>query len=163
MKKSATNDFPKQKMKFGVYMKKYWQLYVLLSLPLLYLLIFKYFPMVYIQIAFKKYSIVKPLSEMAWAKNHGFEYFIKAFKNRDFIRALRNTISLNLLDLVLGFPVPIMFALVLNELRFKRFKKVVQEVRNHVRDGILRHPYPGEDREEERFHIEGGDRAGCCV
>ena len=115
-------------MKFKVYMRKYWQLYALLALPLLYLLIFKYFPMVYIQIAFKKYSIVKTLGEMEWAKNHGFEYFIKAFKNRDFIKALRNTLSLNLLDLVMGFPVPILFALILNELRFKGFKRVVQTI-----------------------------------
>ena len=128
MKKKATNNFPQKKIKFKVYMRKYWQLYALLALPLIYLLIFKYFPMVYIQIAFKKYSLVKPLHELEWAKNHGFEYFIKAFKNRDFIRALRNTISLNLLDLFLGFPVPIIFALILNELRFKRFKKVVQTI-----------------------------------
>ena len=128
MKKKAANNFPQNKVNFKVYMRKYWQLYALLALPLIYLLIFKYFPMVYIQIAFKKYSLVKPLHELEWAKNHGFEYFIKAFKNRDFIRALRNTISLNLLDLFLGFPVPIIFALILNELRFKRFKKIVQTI-----------------------------------
>ena len=72
-------------------MKRYWQLYVLLLLPILYLLIFKYIPMVYIQIAFKKYSIVQSVWEMPWAKNHGFEYFIQAFGNNDFRRALRNT------------------------------------------------------------------------
>ena len=115
-------------MSFKVYMRKYWQLYALVALPLIYLLVFKYFPMVYIQIAFKKYSIVKPLWELEWADNHGFQYFIKAFKNKDFIRALRNTISLNLLDLVVGFPMPILFALILNELRFKRFKRVVQTI-----------------------------------
>lgn len=84
--------------------------------------------MIYIQIAFKKYSIVQSVWEMPWAKNHGFEYFIKAFGNNDFRRALRNTIVLNLLDLVIGFPAPIIFALILNELCFKRFKKVVQTV-----------------------------------
>ena len=115
-------------MSFKVYMRKYWQLYALVALPLIYLLVFKYFPLVYIQIAFKKYSIVKPLWELEWADNHGFQYFIKAFKNKDFIRALRNTISLNLLDLVVGFPMPILFALILNELRFKRFKRVVQTI-----------------------------------
>lgn len=117
-----------RKQSFGVYMKRYWQLYVLLALPMLYLLIFKYVPMIYIQIAFKKYSIVQSVWEMPLAANHGFEYFIKAFKNRDFINALRNTLVLNLLDLVLGFPVPIIFALVLNELVFKRFKRVVQTI-----------------------------------
>ncbi|MBQ9927864.1 MAG: sugar ABC transporter permease [Lachnospiraceae bacterium] len=109
-------------------MKRYWQLYALLALPLIYLVVFKYVPMVYIQIAFKKYSIVQSVWEMPLAANHGFEYFIKAFKNRDFIYALRNTVGLNLLDLIIGFPAPVIFALILNELVFKRFKKVVQTI-----------------------------------
>lgn len=119
---------PQNKTGFGVYMKRYWQLYALLALPLLYLLVFKYAPMVYIQIAFKKYSIVQSVWKMPLAGNHGFEYFIKAFKNKDFLLALRNTLTLNLLDLVIGFPAPIIFALILNELCFKRFKKVVQTI-----------------------------------
>ena len=44
----------KNKVKFGVYMKRYWQLYAMLALPLIYLFVFKYLPMVYVQIAFKK-------------------------------------------------------------------------------------------------------------
>lgn len=122
------NNVAKNKGSFGVYMKRYWQLYALLALPLLYLVIFKYAPMIYIQIAFKKYSIVQSVWEMPLAKNHGFEYFIKAFKNKDFIYALRNTVTLNLLDLFLGFPAPIIFALILNELCFKNFKRVVQTI-----------------------------------
>lgn len=118
----------KRKTDFKVYIKRYWQLYALLLLPLIYLFVFKYVPMVYIQIAFKKYSIVQSVWEMPLAANHGFEYFIKAFSNRDFINALRNTLMLNLLDLVIGFPIPIIFALILNELVFKRFKKVVQTI-----------------------------------
>mgnify|MGYP003304262904 CR=1 FL=1 len=129
MKASKTNIVAVQKKKsFGVYMKRYWQLYVLLALPLVYLLIFKYIPMVYIQIAFKDYSIVQSVWEMPWADNNGFEYFIKAFKNRDFLFALRNTLFLNLLDLFIGFPIPIIFALILNELVFKNFKRVVQTI-----------------------------------
>ena len=83
-----------------VYIKRYWQLYVLLILPMVYFVIFKYIPMAYVTIAFKKYSIVQSLSQMPWAKNHGFEYFIKAFQNKDFLYALRNTIFLNLLDII---------------------------------------------------------------
>ena len=116
------------KAKTSVYMKKYWQLYAMLFLPLLYLLIFKYFPMVYVQIAFKKYSIVQSVWEMPWAQNHGFEYFIKAFSNNDFKYALKNTLVLNILDLIFGFPAPILFALILNELCFVRYKKVVQTI-----------------------------------
>ena len=65
---------------------------------------------------------------MPLAAQHGFEYFIKAFKNKDFLNALRNTLVLNLLDLVVGFPAPIIFALILNELVFTRFKRVVQTI-----------------------------------
>lgn len=119
---------PEKKKSFGVYMKRYWQLYALLLLPFVYLIVFKYVPMIYVQIAFKDYSIVQSVWEMPLADNHGFEYFIKAFKNRDFLYALRNTLMLNLLDLIVGFPVPIIFALILNELVFKRFKRVVQTI-----------------------------------
>lgn len=126
--KKQENTVPQKKTGFGVYMKRYWQLYALLALPLLYLLLFKYVPMVYIQIAFKKYKIQESIWTLPLAKNHGFEYFIKAFSNNDFRYALRNTITLNLLDLVVGFPAPIIFALILNELCFKRFKKVIQTI-----------------------------------
>ncbi len=111
-----------------VYFKRYWQLYLLLFVPIVYFIIFKYIPTAYVSIAFKKYSIVQNIFQMPWADNHGFEYFIKAFKNRDFLFALRNTLVLNLLDIILGFPVPIIFALLLNELRFKFFKKTVQTI-----------------------------------
>lgn len=117
-----------KKQSFGVYMKRYWQLYALLALPMIYLLVFKYIPMIYIQIAFKKYSIVQSVWEMPLAGNNGWEYFIKAFNNKDFINALRNTLVLNLMDLVIGFPIPIIFALILNELVFKKFKRVVQTI-----------------------------------
>jgi len=119
---------PKQKVDWKVYIKRYWQLYALLLIPMIYLLVFKYVPMKYILIAFKKYSIVQKVGEMPWAKNHGMQYFIQAFKNKDFINALRNTVVLNLLDLAIGFPIPIIFALILNELPFKKFKKTVQTI-----------------------------------
>ncbi|WP_139902741.1 ABC transporter permease [Clostridium thermarum] len=110
------------------YIKRFWPLYLMLVLPLTYFAIFKYIPMTYIQIAFKKYSIVQSAWEMEWAGNYGFEHFIKAFSNRDFLYALRNTFMLNLLDLVVGFPAPIILAILLNELTFKRFKRVTQTI-----------------------------------
>lgn len=128
MKRQQKETAMQNSTPFRVYMKRYWQLYALLFLPLTYLLIFKYIPMTYIQIAFKKYSIVESIWKQPLADNFGFEYFIKAFKNRDFIYALRNTLTLNLLDLVVGFPAPIIFALILNEIGYKRFKKVVQTI-----------------------------------
>lgn len=100
----------------------------MMVLPLAYFIIFKYIPMTYIQIAFKKYSIIQSPWVMPWADNGPFEYFIKAFSNRDFLFALRNTLLLNLLDLVVGFPAPIILAILLNELIFKRFKSFTQTV-----------------------------------
>ena len=122
------SDAPESRNPVSIYFKRYWQLYLLLALPMLYLLIFKYIPMIYIQIAFKKYSIVESIWKQKLAGNHGFQYFIQAFSDSDFRRALRNTLVLNLLDLAIGFPIPIIFALLLNELCFKRFKKVVQTI-----------------------------------
>ncbi|WEK54375.1 MAG: ABC transporter permease subunit [Candidatus Cohnella colombiensis] len=110
------------------YMQRYWVLYAMLILPISFFIIFRYIPMNYIQIAFKKYSIVKSPSEMEWAANHGWQYFIQAFSNRDFIYALRNTLGLNLLDLVFGFPAPIILAIIFNELAFKRFKSFTQTI-----------------------------------
>lgn len=110
------------------YMSRYWSLYLMLLLPIVFFIVFRYTPMAYILMAFKKNNIIKPPWQIAWAKNNGFEWFIKAFKDQLFIRALGNTIKLNLLDLVCGFPAPILMALVLNELTFKRFKRFTQTV-----------------------------------
>ena len=108
--------------------KRYWTLYLMLVLPVIFFVVFRYIPMTYIQIAFKKYSIVQSVWEMPLAKNNGWEYFIRAFSNRDFLFALRNTITLNLLDLLVGFPAPIIVAILLNELVFKGFKRITQTI-----------------------------------
>jgi putative aldouronate transport system permease protein len=128
---SIARSYPKKENKIKSnlrYFRRYWTLYLLLLFPVAYFIIFKYIPMTYIQIAFKKYSIVQSPWEMPWADNNGFEYFIKAFSNRDFRLALRNTLTLNLLDLIAGFPAPIILALLLNELPFKGFKRVTQTI-----------------------------------
>ena len=113
--------------------KKYWQLYLLLLVPIVYFVIFKYGPMEYIITAFKKYKMNTSIWDMDWAmdkkKNTDiFFYFKQAFQDNQFLRALKNTVVLNLLDLIFGFPAPIIFALILNELVFTKFKKVVQTV-----------------------------------
>lgn len=128
MNNNLTKPLPERGRKTISYLKRYWTLYLLLLFPIAYFIIFKYIPMTYIQIAFKKYSIIQSPWEMPWADNYGFEYFIKAFSNRDFLLALRNTIMLNFLDLVIGFPAPILLALLLNELPFKRYKRITQTI-----------------------------------
>ena len=126
--KRLSDKNPSSKLSTKTYLKRYWQLYAMLLLPMIYLFVFKYAPMVYIQIAFKKFMLNMSVWDMPLAKNNGMEFFIKAFKSKDCLLALRNTIRLNLLDLIVGFPAPIIFALLLNELNLPKFKKVVQTI-----------------------------------
>lgn len=105
------------------WLKRDWQLYVLLIIPLFFVLLFKYGSMFGLVIAFKDYKIVKGFSGSEWV---GLEIFEKVFTHRNFLQALRNTLLLNILDLVLGFPMPIILALLLNEVGHKWFKKISQ-------------------------------------
>src|SRR5690554_6604013 len=125
---SAARSFAARRRSAKNYLRQYWSLYLMLVLPIAFFIVFRYIPMTYIQIAFKRYSIVQSVWEMPWARNNGLEYFQRAFSNRDFLYAVRNTFMLNFLDLIVGFPAPIILALLLNELPFKRFKKITQSV-----------------------------------
>lgn len=105
------------------WLKKDWQLYVLLLVPLFFVLVFKYGSMFGLVIAFKDYKIVKGFGASEWV---GLEIFEKVFSHRLFGKALRNTLLLNILDLIVGFPMPIILALFLNEVKNRYFKKVTQ-------------------------------------
>ena len=97
----------------------------MLLLPMVYFLIFKYIPMANIVIAFKDYNQFRSVWESPWV---GFQWFAQTFQNRDFFFALRNTLVLNILDLIMGFPAPIILAILLNELPFQYYKKFTQTV-----------------------------------
>lgn len=105
------------------YLKKDWQLYLLLLIPLAFCLLFKYGSMFGLVIAFKDYKILKGFSGSEWV---GLEIFQKVFKMRDFGVSIRNTLLLNGLVLIFGFPMPIILALLLNEVKNKWFKKITQ-------------------------------------
>lgn len=107
----------------GFYWGRDWQLYVLLLLPMLFIFLFKYVPYAGLSIAFKNYKIAKGYGDSPWV---GFQVFQKIFRHRDFGLAVGNTLLLNILDLVFGFPMPIILALLLNEIRVKWFKKISQ-------------------------------------
>ncbi len=129
VQQSAINrEFRPHHMSWKTYMRRYGTLYLLLIVPIAFFLIFRYTPMSYILLAFKKNNILVPPWQVAWAKNNGFEWFIKAFRDKNFIAALRNTIFLNLLDLVIGTPMPILMAILLNELAFPKYKRITQTV-----------------------------------
>jgi putative aldouronate transport system permease protein len=102
---------------------KDYQLYFLLTLPIAYFILFKYVPMYGAAIAFQDYSIFKGVSGSEWI---GFENFRELFAMSQFYEVVRNTLLLNLLDLVFSFPAPIILALLLNELRVMWFKKTAQ-------------------------------------
>jgi putative aldouronate transport system permease protein len=105
--------------------KRGWMLYLLLIPPLIYLIIFRYLPMYGITIAFKDFNPIAGFfsPESPWV---GLDNFKEIFSSDDFPMALRNTLLLNFLDLLFSFPAPIILALLLNELRYRRFKRVSQ-------------------------------------
>jgi putative aldouronate transport system permease protein len=105
------------------FLRNDWELYALLLLPMIFVLIFKYGAYIGLSVAFKDYKILKGFFASKW---NGFDNFAKVFAARDFTRAFRNTLLLNGLDLVLGFPAPIILALLLNEVRARSFKRVTQ-------------------------------------
>ncbi|MEO2211062.1 ABC transporter permease subunit [Paenibacillus amylolyticus] len=107
------------------YLKRYWQLYALISLPLIYFLIFRYGPMYGVQIAFKDFNLFQGINGSEWI---GFDAFREVFGMRDFYTTLRNTFMLNFLDLLVSFPAPIILAIMLYEVRFKWFKKISQTI-----------------------------------
>ena len=102
-----------------------WQLYVILLLPLIYLLIFKYYPMLGAQIAFKDYKANLGIWQSPWV---GMKHFIRFFSTYDFWMLLKNTVSISLLSLLFGFPLPIILAILLDQLQLPRYKKVVQTI-----------------------------------
>ena len=105
------------------WLRRDWQLYAMMAIPILWYLIFCYKPMTGLIIAFQKYNIFKGIKGSQFV---GLENFKFVFKMRDFGIALRNTLWLNFLDLLVGFPVPIILAILLNEMRTPRFKKISQ-------------------------------------
>jgi putative aldouronate transport system permease protein len=109
----------------GRYLWRYRILY-LLSVPgILYFFLFKYVPLFGSVIAFQNYNIFKGITGSDWV---GLEHFQKMFSHYDFLRILNNTLLLGLYDLVIAFPVPILLAILLNEVRMIVFKRLLQTI-----------------------------------
>jgi putative aldouronate transport system permease protein len=105
------------------YIRGTWSLYLMLVLPLAFFTVFRYIPMTNIVIAFKDYNLFRGVWDSPWV---GLKWFRQAFSSRDFYNALRNTLWLNILDLILGFPAPILLAVLLNELTNRLYKRITQ-------------------------------------
>ncbi len=117
-----------ERLSFSKVRKKIWRdrYFYIMCLPVfIYFLIFKYWPMAWLSIAFKDFKILKGFSGSEWV---GFENFEKFFSNPDFWSLISNTLILNIYSLVFCFTAPIIFAILLNELWSDKFKRVAQTI-----------------------------------
>lgn len=106
-------------------MKKYLPFYLFLLLPLAQVIIFNYLPMYGLQIAFKDFKMRRGFAGSQWV---GFQHFEKMFRDKTFYRALFNTLKISVLSLIVSFPLTITFALMMNEIKRARFKRVTQTI-----------------------------------
>lgn len=106
-------------------LRRFWPAYVMILPVVIWYLIFAYLPMGGLVIAFKKYNVLGGVSASPWV---GLENFEKLFQTSSFLRAVKNTLIISALNLSIGFPVPIIFALLLNEMKHSKIKKIVQTI-----------------------------------
>lgn len=107
------------------YMKRAFPFYLMIFPGVLLFIIFRYLPMFGVFIAFKDYTPFRGVWKSEWI---GLQNFVRLFSEQDFLLLLKNTLYLNLLDTFIGFPFPILLALLLNEVRIKYFKNTMQTI-----------------------------------
>lgn len=127
-KKSATPaaaaiDVPKQSV--SKHIRKYWQFYAMMLIPVVYYIIFRYVPMAGNIIAFRRYRAGSSIFGDEWS---GLKYFNQFIQDQNFWRAFANTLLLNFKYLIVSFPLTLIFALLLNEVKNVAFKKIVQTI-----------------------------------
>lgn len=122
-KESLVQKFAKSSLYKTLKRDKYF--YILFAPVLLYYLIFRYAPMFGLVIAFKDYNLFKGIAESPWV---GFKYFKQFFESVYFFRIVRNTLLVNLYAIVFGFPMPIILALLLNDMQNQKFKRITQTI-----------------------------------
>lgn len=118
--KAASTDVPLSKR-----IMNNWQLYLLLLLPVVLTIIYKYIPMYGIQIAFRDFDPNLGFLRSEWV---GLRWFKRFFSSPTCFRMIKNTVLLSFYSLLWSFPIPIILSLIINQLRFARFKRVVQTV-----------------------------------
>lgn len=102
-----------------------WQLYAMLLIPVVLTIIYKYIPMYGIQIAFRDYKASRGMFGSEWV---GLKWFERFFAAPNCVRMLKNTLLLSLYSLLWSFPIPVILALMLNQVRFQKFKRATQTV-----------------------------------
>lgn len=110
---------------FGRHVAREWQIYLMLVPTVVWFIVFLYQPMYGLQIAFKDYSLWKGVAGSDWV---GFEHFRTLFDSDQFMRAVKNTFLISFYSLIFGFPVPIILALMFNEILTQWYKKSTQTI-----------------------------------
>lgn len=103
-------------------------LYLIMLLPFVYYVLFCYYPMYGVTLAFKQYKPKLGIIGSPWASNNGMKYVLQVVRDPYFWTVFRNTIILNIENLIITFPAPIILALMLNEVAHARYKRIVQTV-----------------------------------
>lgn len=123
----------RKKTDFKLYFKRNWPLYVMVLPMIIYLLIFSYYPMLGLQLAFKQWRTKLGIWGSPWAKNENGELdllfnFRTLFTDDNFFKTFKNTLRISLLRILIGFPIPIIITILLNEMPAKKFAKGYQIV-----------------------------------
>ena len=111
--------------KFGKKFIRDWQLHLIILIPVIYVAVFNYRPMYGVQIAFRDYSPISGIAGSDWVGWRWFEKFLSSVQFKD---VFMNTVILSLYDMVVSFPLPIIFALILNALQSEKYKRVAQTI-----------------------------------
>ena len=118
------NDKAFEKARLAKNIKARWQIYLLLLFPVVYVFIFSYIPMGGLVMAFKKYNFLQGVFGSPWVGLDNFRRFLQSYQ---FFTVLRNTLTLSFYGLA-TFPLPIIFALLLNTLPYQRYQKIIQTI-----------------------------------
>lgn len=121
--KRKGDDIMVKKLKKDLIKNRY--IYIMLIPVIAYFVIFHYIPMFGVQIAFKDFSVSKGILSSPWV---GLKHFKTYFNSYYFTRLIKNTVLLSAYNIIFGFPAPILLAILINELRGSKFKRVVQTV-----------------------------------
>ena len=125
IKTAPSVNLPRHKSKFSEFLKQI-EIQTMVWPGIIFLIIFSYIPMYGILMAFKRFNLGNPV--ILTAPWEGFKYFKEFFKDENFFRIMKNTLGMNVIGLIISFPLTITFALFLNELTNKFFKRITQTV-----------------------------------
>ena len=125
MQKNEVKQVKYKRMTVWKALKTYKWLYLMLIIPMTQYILFRFAPLTGLQVAFKDFSVFKGIAGSPWA-TPVFKYFGEVFESPKFWNAVKNTVKLNLLDLLFGFPMPIILAIMVYEMRSLKIKKLYQ-------------------------------------